>query len=294
MPIHSKTNLYPGINAHLNSFLQQEGGDWEMFHAKHINVLQEYLDPLLAPNYYAVIEKSLQVTALPPMLDVPSRTRPDVAVFQRQPSASPLMTAPSEADAPVVTLPLADLLADDEFGYLAAVVYHMDGGHLPGQPVTRIEVMSPSNKPPKGDYQQYKARRNRTLRSGIVMVEIDYLHETFPTDGRLDNYALGEDGAYPYSITVHLPQPSPFAGKVYVYGVVVDQRLPRIDIPLAGDDTVRVDFNTVYNQTFERMVAFQLIVDYAADPMNFDRYTPDDQAKIRAILDAIRRERADE
>jgi len=29
-------------------------------------------------------------------------------------------------------------------------------------------------------------------------------------------------------------------------------------------------------------------VDYAQDPVNFDRYTPADQAKIHALLDEIR------
>jgi hypothetical protein len=32
MPIHTRKNLYQGVNAHLHSYLQQEGG-WESFHA---------------------------------------------------------------------------------------------------------------------------------------------------------------------------------------------------------------------------------------------------------------------
>jgi hypothetical protein len=37
---------------------------------------------------------------------------------------------------------------------------------------------------------------------------------------------------------------------------------------------------------------FQMVVDYAEDPPNFDRYTPEDQAKIRALLDGIRKQQS--
>jgi hypothetical protein len=40
MPIHSNHNLYPGVNAHLNSLLQQKNGRWQSFHGAHIEHLQ--------------------------------------------------------------------------------------------------------------------------------------------------------------------------------------------------------------------------------------------------------------
>lgn len=36
MAICTPLNLYPGVNAHLNSFLQSEGGGWESFHAQYL------------------------------------------------------------------------------------------------------------------------------------------------------------------------------------------------------------------------------------------------------------------
>jgi hypothetical protein len=288
MPNFSKTNLYPGVNAHLNSFLQQPGGDWEMFHSKHINVLQEYLDPRLPPNYYAVIEKSLQVSVLPPSADLSRRTRPDVAILQTQPSApmpAPLM---ADASAPVATYPLMDLLTDDDFGYQAVVVYRLDAGDMPGFPVTRFEILSPSNKPPSADYEQYRLRRMRTLRADVTLVEIDYLHQTPPVNPRLASYADGDPDALPYYITVDVPRPTPTQGTVQVFGAQVDTPLPRIHIPLAEDAVVRIDFTEVYNMVFERMRAFSLLVDYDVDPVAFDRYQADDQRKIRTLLADMR------
>ncbi len=34
MSIQADTNLYPGINPHLNSRLQQHNGGWKGFHSK--------------------------------------------------------------------------------------------------------------------------------------------------------------------------------------------------------------------------------------------------------------------
>ena len=39
MPVHQRDNQYRGVNAHLHSLLQREGGGWEMFHAAHITHL---------------------------------------------------------------------------------------------------------------------------------------------------------------------------------------------------------------------------------------------------------------
>jgi hypothetical protein len=164
---------------------------------------------------------------------------------------------------------------------------------MDGVPVTRIEVLSPSNKPPSPDYEQYKLRRMRTLRADIALVEIDYLHQTPPVHPRLPAYVRSETGAVPYYITVDMPRPSAFTGNVEIYAAGVDVRLPRVPLPLAGDERIVVDFGEVYDQVFRRMRAFELLVDYATDPIDFDRYHPDDQVRIRTLLEHIRREHAD-
>ena len=60
MGIHADENLYPGINAHLNSFLQNEPGGWDSFHIEYVVALSRALDELLPLNYYSRTVPSLQ------------------------------------------------------------------------------------------------------------------------------------------------------------------------------------------------------------------------------------------
>jgi hypothetical protein len=243
MPIHSKTNLYPGINAHLNSFLQQEGGGWESFHAEHIIDLRRVLAKTLPAGYYAVAEKSLLLVADP----------------------------------------------DDEV--VGIVVYRQEIGQLPGQPVTRIELLSSANKPPGDGYRQYKSKRQQTLESGVALVEIDFLHETPPANPLIPDYTRRIANAYPYNVTVDIPEPTPIDGKVEHYGIGVDEPLLTFRIPLLGQDYASLDLQEAYRRTVESGSFFDLLIDYAADPPNFERYREDDRAKISALLANIRRER---
>ena len=75
MPIHFRENQYNGINAHLQSLLQQDG--WESFHSAHITHLTEAIDQLLPYGYYVVNEKSLQISAIDPRTGDLSRTAHD-------------------------------------------------------------------------------------------------------------------------------------------------------------------------------------------------------------------------
>ncbi len=281
----SDRNLYLGINAHLNSFLQQPDGGWETFHTRHINDLQDRLDAGLPSNYYAVSEKSLQIGAIGFDFGQTQRTRPDVSIFQSPPSIS--QTVPSPADfVPTATLPL---LLEDEDDYLnAVIIYEFEPGKLPGKPVTRIELLSPSNKPPNRDARQYLARRIVTLRSGINLVEIDYLHETRPVNPLVPSYPDGDAGAYPYMILVSRPFPTPEQGYTDFYGFGVDDPIPTIHIPLAGEEVVKVDFGAVYRQTFEHVRVFRMLADYDQEPLNFERYREADQDVIRQRLAQIR------
>lgn len=290
MAIHSKTNLYPGINAHLNSYLQEEGADWESFHASHIEHLREALETSLPPNYYAVGERSLQVRGEGFDIEVVSRSTPDVTIYQQHPTTQGAV-AP-EAATPTRTLPLWELLIAEDDYFTGIVIHHVEDNRLPGRPVTRIELLSASNKPPRSHYPQYTMKRFETLRSGIALVEIDYLHESPPIWRRLPSYPKGDAGAFPYMVVTSDPHSAYEDGKGVTqwYGVEVDHPLPRVAIPLVNDEIVTLDLNAVYNHTVERSRLYTLVVDYALDPPNFDRYRPDDQAKIKTLLAKIRAE----
>ncbi|MCC6802674.1 MAG: DUF4058 family protein [Anaerolineae bacterium] len=183
------------------------------------------------------------------------------------------------------------LLLTDEEDYLTAIIiYEFEPGNLPGRPVTRIELLSPGHKPPRRDARQYLARRIVTLRSGITLVEIDYLHETRPVSPLLPSYPDGEPNAYPYMILVSRPYPTPEEGYTDFYGFGVDDPLPVITIPLVGEDRVLVDLGKVYRQTFESVRVFRMLVDYAQEPAYLDRYHEKDRALIQTRLAAVRSE----
>lgn len=250
MPIEARQNLYPGINAHLNSSLQQRGGGWEVFHTRHINDIQEALDQVLPPNYYAAAEKSLQVT-----------------LYGDEDTSS------------YVTL---------EEETINSVVIYQHTGTIPGMPVTRIELLSPANKPGGSDYRDYLARRVRVLESGVALVEIDYLHEQRPLLPQFPSYRDDDQGAFPYLILVSVPRPSMMEGRADLYEFGVESRLPKVSIPLAGDEAVTLDFQPIYNRAFAAARIFSILVDYAQNPVNFDRYSPADRVKISALLEGIR------
>jgi hypothetical protein len=289
MPIHSKTSLYPGVNAHLNSFLQAPGNGWESFHVRHIEDIATVLEAQLPPNYYVLSEKSLQISYSGFNLQPPRTVRPNVSFFRREPFATPYVAL--SVTPPTAVLPLAETLLDDDETLMSLVIYDLAlTGSLPGKPITRIEVLSPSNKPPLGDYRHYRQRRQNTLASGVSMIEIDYLHLSPPIITRLPSYPDGDEGAFPYTIAVSTPYPSSNQGEFVVYGVGVDEPLPHVSVPLGASESVSLDFNQVYANTFEARRAFSFVVDYATDPIDFDRYHPNDQARIRALLERIRRE----
>jgi hypothetical protein len=85
------------------------------------------------------------------------------------------------------------------------------------------------------------------------------------------------------------PHPSLQEGRTAVYGFHVDQPLAPITIPLAGSDTIKVDFGAVYNITFSRNRYYGIhLVDYEQLPARFETYTSADQQRIQAIVERYR------
>lgn len=279
-------NPYRGVNAHLNSFLQLEG--WETFHAAFIDEMTRFTDTILPPNYYAVSEKSLQITfeTIDGLTsDRPRQMVPDTAVFQTASSTAPYTAL--HTTMPEMQIPL---LIDEEETISATVVYRVEGGNFPGTPVTRFELLSPANKRGGSGYVTYVGKRSQTLRSGLRLVEIDFLHEQPPISRQLPSYVDGDPGAYPYLILVSDPRPKLREGQTALYGTHVNDPLRVIAVPLADDDMIAIDFDTIYNRTFESRRVFRMVVDYTQDPTRFHIYSEEDQRRIRAKMAEIGRQ----
>jgi Protein of unknown function (DUF4058) len=294
--LRSVKNQYRGINAHLHSSLQAEGG-WDSFHANHIADLMRLMSAQLLPmGYVADIQQSLQIRRLGESAGKPES---DVTIFDPDQTR----TAKTFHGTTVPGLALTSVMSTESelAPYSAVSIYeYVRGERDPGEPVAWVELLSPSNKPGGQDAVYYQDKRLKLLRSGIVFVELDYLHESPPTFDRLPRYngsskqSVPELDAHPYRIVVVDPRPVFHEGTVYPHDFDVDREIPVVDIPLNANDVLKFDFQTAYNKTFSETLYGMRLVDYSQLPLNFDRYSRDDQVRILArmlvVMDAARQE----
>jgi hypothetical protein len=284
MPITAKTNLFNGVNPHLNSYLQNTQGKWDGFHTFHLTDLVEYLDEVLPTNYSVNAEESLQIRTLLPFdfQAKPTRTVPDILIFGKSSGAQVLETA---------TEPIGILELDEDQLFIEkpmmSVVVYQENTQGESFPVTRIELLSPANKSGGSHYWNYHKKKLETLKAGINVVEIDYLHQSPPVSPDLPSYPRGEPGSYPIWVLVSHPHPTYEKGKKTLYGSVINQELPKFLLPLAGDDKMIFDLNVAYNKTCLKTRMYREVIDYAQLPMAFDKYMPDDQERIHTRLKEI-------
>ena len=278
MVLHSRKNEYVGVNAHLHSFYQTNGG-WETFHSVHIAHIAEALNALLPPEYTVGAEESLQIrefnteTGLPTM----RRPKPDITIYG---PASPGYAPTTEGLDATLTYDLVDTLdpeIDQQF-LSAVIIYEVENDTL-GKAITRIELLSPVNK--TSAYFSYAEKRAAALRSEVCLVEIDYLHQTPSPLRKIPSYLRRQPKSSAYYVAVSIPRPSLNEGKVIAYPFSVDMHIPLVEIPLSGDERITLDLNPIYDRTFSATSNHSRRVDYAELPLNFDTYSPADQERIR-------------
>jgi hypothetical protein len=275
LAVRAVRNQYHGVNAHLHS-LWQGTGKWNRFHNYFISKLMEDLKARLLPMGYTVeIEEALQVRRVGD--DLPRRPRPDLLVVDTLPVRGDPQMISALRGQPLL---LETLEAEDyDHPYTALAIYELLPDFSEGEAVAWVELLSPSNKGSSRDAYTYLAKRRLLLEHGLVLLEIDLLHETSPTFERLADYAAGEPGAAPYRLMVVDPRPDYREAKVLLHEVAVDMPLPVVDVPLNGDDMVSVDFEALYRRAFEDGL-YGYGVDYRELPINFERYSETDQTRI--------------
>ncbi len=174
----------------------------------------------------------------------------------------------------------------DEDKLAASIIYEVIADEI-GKPVTRIELLSPTNKRPYEGYEQYREKRNVSLQSGVPLIEIDYLHQQPSIDKRLRHYPNDPD-SHAYSIIVRDPRPNVYKGTSHALIFDVDQPIPTVIIPLsAGQSVDNFDLGAVYNRTFQNSPAFHVQIDYAMLPDQFEAFSTDDQQHIRDRMQII-------
>jgi hypothetical protein len=74
-------------------------------------------------------------------------------------------------------------------------------------------------------------------------------------------------------------------GNLFLYGFRVDEPIPTLRIPLWGSDVVELDFDIVYQHTFNTNPVYGLrFVDYAQRPERFETYDDEDRQRIQAVM----------
>lgn len=290
MPKQTLDNLYHGINAHLHSMAQnpQQGSPtiWTAFHAAHIGHLIDAMNVQLPPHYVARAEQSLQIwTEQTDYPDAPPLMRqtkqPDVAIWRTQ--AGDATYQPAATGHESVRIINLDAFMQREITIPSAVVYRVRDHEIIGQPVTRIELLSASNKRGGSGYTGYVDNRWHAILSGTSLIELDYLHESatpLPGIGRYPH----DDDSHPYLIGITDRRPNHTDNTMLVYMIDVDMPLPQTaHIPLMDDDSLIFDFDAVYQHTF-RVGRWGLHVDYAQEPRQISRYAQADQARIRQVM----------
>lgn len=288
MALQFRDNRYIGVNAHLNSYLQQPVGMWSSFHHELITSLQKQLDRILPPNYYAVAEQGLQLSKVGSEKEHRKSVYPDVSIFQSQPSIKP--STSSVAIAPIATILFSEVeeLFDEDDLLIRVAVYRSEPDDVRGKLITAIEILSKSNKPHSSHFTSYWEKRWNLLQTGVNLVEIDLLHETPPIIHRLPSYPDQHEKAYPYNIIVSKPYPNFESGYSLWYGTKIGGILPQLPIPLLDEEEVILDLQASYNDAFSGVRIFWQLVDYEQVPANFERYTESDQQAIREMLEKIR------
>ena len=290
MAIQSRVNQYFGINAHLQSVFQKKDGGWQGFHNAYVMDLVREIDVHLPQGYVADAEQSLQIQEIHPETGLRIRSpRPDITIYDTGQTQINNYQAiyGTNAVATLTQTVLETSQLDEEAYYSATVIYQLLEDNTFGEPVTRIELLSKSNKYGGSGFDLYVEKRDSTLRSGVNLVEIDYLHESHSPIRGIPRYPA-QEGSFPNHITVSNPHPSMAEGLAKTYSFLVDVPIPKLEIPLVDDDVVVVDFDAVYQRTFSSIRAYSYRVDYDKLPENFESYSTTDQERIQKRLAKIK------
>lgn len=248
---------FPGMDPYL-----EQDTVWQDFHQSFLPLAREVLAQQVRPAYVVRIEEQLYIHELP----VDQRAllgRADVAVSRAKSSPAPSRgTATLVAPAYANLRPVVDV---ERHSYLE--IRDRGGQEL----VTVLELLSPSNKRPGSDREQYLAERREILQSPAHLVEIDLLRggPRLPLEGLPD---------CDYYVMVARAEERPRAG---VWPLRLRQGLPVIPVPLkTPDPDARLDLQAIVGRVYDAAGYADYI--YRGDPQ--PPLHPDDAAWAREIL----------
>jgi Protein of unknown function (DUF4058) len=238
---------FPGMDPYLEAH-------WRDIHAGLIIYSRDALQGVLPSSLRARVEESVLLETPTGIADHP--LIPDVRIVE-YPSRRVTETAPGVGI--VVAEPeLVEVDADPATETFIEIIDRESGNRV----VTVIEFLSPSNKSPGRNRDQYERKQREICSSDSNLVEIDL--------NRFGTHALAfplgnlkKSGRTPYMASVRRSHGS---GVAEVYAMPLWERLRTIKIPLRPTDAdVLLDLQPLIDQCY-RNGGYEGTLDYAVDP----------------------------
>jgi hypothetical protein len=229
---------FPGMDPYL------EQSEWEDFHLRFNLTLSEAIAPTIGPRYVVRAERRVYVESGGDR-SLAAR-RPDIAIELRHPVAHfEIATQPESESGSVACLLSEPDLHRETYLFIRDV--------RSGDVVTVIETLSPANKRRGSTGQrEYLSKREMVLNSPTNLVELDFLRS-----GDRPPFLKRPAGDYFAMVSRAPARPT-----IDVWAWSLLKPLPRIPIPLRGDDTEpMVSLQEVFRQTFEK-AHYEWSIDY--------------------------------
>jgi hypothetical protein len=228
---------------------------WGGVHHGLITFMWTTINALLPAGYRARLAERLYV------VQQDRDIYPDVFVAKRPGTRKPGRRRAAKADGVIACDPPHVLLVEPmevREGYIDIVRLEK-----PSRVVTSIELLSPSNKTPGNPgREQYLAKQRALLASQTSLLEIDLLRQGAHTVAA-PQPLLTVHGYWCYLVSLHRGGEG---GRFEVWTITLQQRLPRIPVPLAdGDPDVVFDLQALFDRVFDEGEHADE-VDYQPDP----------------------------
>lgn len=222
--------IFPGMDPYLERPVL-----WPGLHNRFTVYLANALRPRLRPRYIASVQARVYIE-FPPRQIIP-----DVAVRQLPRPGQTGSLAVAEIDeAEKIEVPGVEV--DEAFLEILDLESQQ-------RVVTVIEVLSPSNKTPGPGRDLYLKKQREVLASDAHLVEIDLLRTGQHTLA-VPEEVVRAGSAYDYLVCINRAQE--VRCNYDLYRRRLQHRLPRVGIPLAGDDPdAPLDLQAVLAQTYE-------------------------------------------
>jgi hypothetical protein len=244
----------------MNPYLEQDDA-WHDFHERFLPLVADLLVAQVRPAYIVKIDEHVYVHEIP---TEPRRFlgRADLSVG-RAPKPSETRPGIGRLEPPArVGLPGLDVER-------LAFVEVRDRRNR--ELVTVVELLSPSNKRPGSDREQYLAKREQILGSSAHLVEIDLLRGGKPLP-------MADRPDCDYSVLVSRVEDRPYAG---FWPVRLRSRLPEIPVPLRPQVAdARLDLQAIVHRLYDAAGYEDYIYSGVPDPP----LAPDDLAWARSLL----------